>query len=157
MPLEIRAAQLSDAPGVGPLLLQLGYEGDPEIVRRRLDRVMGRQDNVVYVAVDRPYGLVGLIHAGVQVTLLERPFAEIGAMVVTAEQRSNGIGRALLDKVHIWAIKRGLEEVVIRSQTHRQSAHTFFENLGYVKVKDQRVLLRNMADPRRTGDSTLMD
>jgi N-acetylglutamate synthase-like GNAT family acetyltransferase len=157
MPVEYREARLEDAEPISRLLLELGYDGDDVVVRRRLERILGLSDNVVFVAVERPHGVVGMIHAAVQVTMVNRPWAEIGGLVVTGAQRKAGIGRGLVERVQGWAMRRGIDDVVVRMQRHRKAAHLFLGQMGYSVTKEQRVYERDLASPLKVGHPTKSD
>lgn len=157
MPVEYREARLEDADPLARLLLELGYDGDAVVVRRRLERILGLSDHVTFVAIERPHGLVGMIHAGVEVTLIRRPWAEILGLVVTGAQRKASIGRGLVERVQGWALRRGIDDVVIRMQRHRKAAHLFFGQMGYSVTKEQRVYERDLASPLKVGHPTKSD
>lgn len=157
MPVEYREARLEDADTLSRLLLELGYDGDALTVRRRLERILGLTDHVVFVAIERPHGVVGMIHADVQITLVRRPWAEVCSLVVTGAQRQSGVGRGLLERVQGWALKRGVDDVLVRMQKHRKAAHTFLGQLGYTVTKEQRVYERDLASPLRLGHDTKSD
>lgn len=157
MALDIREASLTDTAGICKLLLEFGYDCEEALVRRRLDRILGLTDHVVYAAIEKPHGLVGFAHAGVVVTLLDRPFAELGALVVGKEHRRGGIGAELLDHLHDWALRRGIDDVVVRAQNHRKAAGHFFLAMGYSLVKEQKVYRRDLAGPFEAGERTVID
>lgn len=162
MPSDIREAQLTDVPELVKLVHELGHEGDEATLRRRLDRVLHASEHVVFVSESRPHGLVGMVHASVVATLLGWPHCEIEALVVTTSHRGLGLGRGLLERVHGWALRRGLDEVILRASRHRKAAHRLLGKLGYTMREEQRVFIRNLADrPDDEGSdgspSTAMD
>jgi GNAT superfamily N-acetyltransferase len=157
MPLELRPASLADSPELMRLLLLLGYDTDEPILRRRLQRVLGSSDHAVFVGVEGPHGIVGVLHVAAHITLVERPYAEIGALVVAAAHRRSGVGRVLMERAHAWAAERGLHDTVVRAQPHRTAAHAFYLSLGYVVSKDQRVFLREIGGPVPGELPTVMD
>ena len=158
MTVEVREAQLEDSPAVTRMLLELGYDAEEQLVRRRLERVLGTTDHAVFIATERPHGMVGVMHAFVSVTLLHRPHVEIGALVVASSHRQSGAGRSLLERVHNWALRRGIDDVAIRFKRHRKAGHAFFGKLGYTVVAEHRVYQRDLASPMRNKeDSTAMD
>ena len=158
MSADVREAQLEDTPIICRMLLELGYDGDEPLVRRRLERVLGSSDHVVFLASERPHGVVGMLHASVYVGLLGRPRVDVNALVVTGPNREAGVGRALLERVHNWALRRGIDDVCAQFKRHRKAGHQFFGKLGYTVVAEQRVYQRDLASPpRNRGDSTEMD
>lgn len=54
-------------------------------------------------------------------------------LVTTADRRSEGHGRRLLEFVHEWAADRGCAAVELESGLWREDAHRFYEEMGYEK------------------------
>lgn len=158
MPLEIREALLEDAATLGRLLLELGYDEDEAVLRRRLERVVSQMSHIVLVATEAPHGIVGMAHAAVAVNLLERPYLELGALVVATAHRRNGVARSLLERVHGWALRRGIDDVEIAVPRHRKGALQFLTRMGYTLLEERRVHRRNLGRrPHKTGERTAMD
>ncbi len=160
MTVEVREAQLEDSPSVTRMLLELGYDAEEALVRRRIERVLGSTDHVIFVVGERPHGLIGVMHAFVSITLTQRPHVEIGTLVVSGSHRQSGAGRALLERVHNWALRRGIDDVATRFKRHRKAGHAFYGKMGYTAVADHRVYRRDLASPMRnddTEDPTAMD
>jgi GNAT superfamily N-acetyltransferase len=135
----IRIADPDDAIPVAQLVAQLGYEDITiEAARRRLVQILGRVDNMVYVAVSDRL-VVGFIHISVIETLEHEPRGEIRLLSVHEDHRSGGIGAALVAKVEEWARERHLLKVRVRSNVKRDRARTFYERHGYVVTKTQNV------------------
>lgn len=150
MPVEVREAQLEDTSILTRLCLELGYDGDEAVVRRRLDRTLSRSDHAVYVAVERPHGVIAMIHASVSISVLERPVVDIGAFIVTTAARRGGAGRMLIERIHAWALKRGVDDITARFQPHR-NAGGFFAKLGYTINRHHEVFRRDLASPIKQG------
>lgn len=158
MPVAYREAQLADAPSLVRLILELGFEAPDDVVRRRLDRVLSSTDHIVYVAMERPHGVAGFVHAATRVTLGERPYCAIEAICVSSAHRRNGLGRGLLERAQGWAIRRGLDDVVIEAGRHRKVAHAFFGRMGYTMVGEHRIYRRDLAGVAQYADpSTAQD
>ena len=157
MAVEYREAQLQDAPQVARLLDELGYKDNETSVRRRIERVLGLTDHMILAAVERPHGVQGIVHAEVVVTLMARPRANVHALAVTAGARQSGIGRELLERVHDWALRRGIDDIQISMQRTRKEAHAFLMKLGYSVNREHLVYELDLsvpadADPRATLD-----
>ncbi len=60
-----------------------------------------------------------------------RRYAEIHTLVVAASHRQRGIGRALVERAHVWAAAQGVDEVRIVVYEFNQEALSFYERLGY--------------------------
>ena len=158
MPVQVREAQLEDAPDVARMLLELGYDGEEALVRRRLERVLGTTDHVVFLAVERPHGVVGMVHASVSISLQDRPRANVHVLVVASANRCAGTGRALLERLHNWALRRGIDDVGTEFPRHRKAGHLFYGKLGYSVTGEHRLYQRDLASPMRNHeDSTAMD
>lgn len=158
MPTQVREAQLEDAAEICRMLLELGHDGEEAIVRRRLERVLGTTDHVVLVAVERPHGVVGMLHASVTLSLQSRPRVDVQLLVVASAHRSQGTGRALLERLHNWALRRGIDDVAARFRRHRKTGHLFYGKLGYSVSAEHRVYTRDLAGPLRNHeDPTAMD
>lgn len=54
-------------------------------------------------------------------------------LVTTADRRSEGHGKRLLEFVHEWAAEQGCEAVELESGLWREDAHRFYEGMGYEK------------------------
>ncbi len=159
MAAQVREAQLEDTPAVCRMLLELGHDAEEPLVRRRLERVLGTTDHVVFLAFDRPHGIIGMLHASVEIGLIHRPLVEIEAIVVANAHRCTGIGRLLLERVHNWALRRGIDDVAAQFQRHRKAAHLFYGKLGYSVASELRSYQRDLASPlrERERDPTAMD
>jgi len=158
MPVQIREAQLEDGPSVCRMLLELGHDGDEALVRRRLERLLGTTDHVVFLAVERPHGVIGMLHASVMIGLQHPPRVEVHALVVASAHRCAGNGRALLERLHNWALRRGIDDVATRFQRHRKAGHLFYGKMGYSVASELRVYTRDLAGPLRDHeDATAMD
>jgi GNAT superfamily N-acetyltransferase len=131
-----RTATLGDAPRLAQLSDALGYAVEPLIMAERLERLLKRAEDRVFVAeVDA--GVVGWIHCAEQELLEAGRRCEILGLIVDQAYRGQGIGRALVSAAESWALSRGLGLVSVRSNVVRAESHPFYERLGYVRAKTQ--------------------
>ena len=79
--------------------------------------------------------MAGWIHVAIVHHLQAESRAEIGGLVVGAHVRSKGIGRELVARAEEWALRQGVNSVVVRSQIARQDAHRFYLREGYRQTK----------------------
>ena len=135
--MTVRSANADDAERLAELSEVLGYPVEPEVIRRRLERLLVKRDHVVFVAEVPPALVAGWIHAAEQDILEVGRSGEILGLVVAADRRGEGIGRRLVERVERWAAERGLERVSVRSNVTRGESHPFYERTGYVRVKTQ--------------------
>ena len=133
----IRNGNVSDAARLAELSEVLGYPVTPEVMRRRLETILLKPDHVVAVAEVPPNPIAGWIHAAEHDILEVGSFCEFVGLVVSANQRGQGMGRRLLERVEHWALERGLGEVSVRSNVTRTESHPFYEPLGFVRMKTQ--------------------
>ena len=135
---KIRPARASDAAAVASLAEELGYPTAAPEIAERLTALAGSPNDAVFVAV---LGLtpVAWIHVTL-VTLLESArHAEIRGLVVTAALRTCGIGAQLVAHAEGWAREQGVARIRVRSNALRERTHAFYERLGYVVAKTQKV------------------
>ncbi len=142
--MRIRLASTSDITAIVELSDQLGYPTNAEQVARRMAEILNRSDHAVWIAELGSGAVVGWVHV-IRTTWLEiDPFAEIGGLVVDAAHRSQGIGKALLDKAEAWALENGLSSLRVRSNVIRSRAHQFYEVAGYTIIKSQYVFEKEL-------------
>ena len=136
--ISIRNASASDAAAIAELTAQLGYATDSEATRRRLERIDGREDHLVVVAVLEGK-TVGWLHAHASDALESGFRAEIVGMVVSEGCRRRGVGRCLVRRAEQWAMEAGAGVLVVRSNLKRLESHGFYPALGFSASKTQAV------------------
>ncbi|HEU5055513.1 MAG TPA: GNAT family N-acetyltransferase [Kofleriaceae bacterium] len=138
---DLRPLQPADAAQVAALADELDYPGvTPALVTARLATIAGSGDHAAWVH-DRGGRLLGLIHAQHMHRIISPSYAEILHLVVSAQARRTGVGRALVDRVVEWARERGVDRVRVRSNVVRDAAHPFYLSLGFERHKTQHVYL----------------
>ena len=148
----IRNGNVNDAARLAELSEVLGYPVTPEVMRRRPETILLKRDHVVAVAEVPPNLIAGWIHAAEQDILEVGSFCEIVGLVVAANQRGQGIGRRLLERVEHWALKRGLTQISVRSNVARLESHPFYERSGYVRVKTQHAYRKQIRQAAQASD-----
>jgi GNAT superfamily N-acetyltransferase len=139
----IRRATSADAAGVADLSGILGYPVDRENMQRRLERIGGCEEHVVLVA-ETSGQIIGWIHGAVHEFLVAGRVGENCGLVVAEGQRTNGVGRRLVEAVEQWARGRGLDQVSVRSNVARPESHPFYEKVGYTRLKTQHVYRKSL-------------
>jgi GNAT superfamily N-acetyltransferase len=136
---HVRRAVPVDAPAIAPLLGQLGYPATAENVAARFARSAGSENDVAWVAVEPDEAdaeaLVGFAAGHLFWPYeLDRPVAELTALVVAESYRGNGAGRALVATFEEWATAAGAVRATVASSFRRTDAHAFYERLGYEQL-----------------------
>ncbi len=130
----VRIARPEDADRLASLCDQLGYPTLPSDVVERLGNVQ-TDESVVYVAETSTGEVIGWVHAYVSRLMVCDRFVEIGGLVVDVNHRRNGAGQLLMQAAERWACENGCDEIRLRSNIVRESAHRFYTALGYQVIK----------------------
>jgi len=136
--IHTRLATLDDASAIARLSAQLGYPADSDEVGRFLTHLLPDPVHVVFVA-EFNGALCGWVHVFLSRRLFMLPFAELGGIVVDEAFRRLGIGAALLTSAEAWAAGVGCILFRIRSNALRTKSHAFYERMGYIASKSQRI------------------
>lgn len=155
--LETRRASLSDASVMSRLTLELGHDCTEVLMRKRLARLREDPEHAVFVAALDGTQVVGWIHAEVRKPLWSEPFVELVGLVVSVHQQRLGIGRALVERAGAWAETRGLTDLRVSAQLHREAAHDFFESLGFEPADEHQVWTHAVEETHLDGHPTLVD
>jgi GNAT superfamily N-acetyltransferase len=132
---EIRPATLADADEIADLSAELGYPASQEEILNRLEHLNSRSDHAVFVIEAPDEQIVGWIHAYLRWLLISGLSAEIGGIVIRKSYRRRGLGKILLQHIEKWAGGHGCETVALYSGMHRNTAHLFYPNIGYARIK----------------------
>jgi ribosomal protein S18 acetylase RimI-like enzyme len=92
----------------------------------------GRDDNVVYVAVDGDQ-IVGVVHAAERTHFTGQVDAYVGELVTAAGQERRGIARALMRAAEAWGARRGLDYLTLETGSANHAARAFYAALGYLE------------------------
>ena len=144
----IRLAVPGDAPAVGSIATELGYPNNHAETAGRLRSVLASLGHMVLVAETAQQTIIGWVHVFGAVRVESDAFAELGGLVVAKSWRGRGAGAQLVAAAELWAMDSGYQKLRIRSREERTEAHGFFQRLGFVGCKTQRVFERPLAgDP----------
>lgn len=133
-----------DASDVAALSEQLGYPTTAEQVRARLEAISQSPDNVSFVA-ERDGVVLGWVNVfGVHLLASPASFAEVGGLVVDANERRQGIGRQLMAHAEAWAATHEYGHLRLRSGLHRTDAHRFYESIGYTLSKTSHLFRKEL-------------
>ena len=142
--IEIRLATLDDVPQLTGLAAQLGYPTAEADMAWRLAELLQEANHAVWVATQPQGDVVAWLHLYVHRSLLANPMAMVGGLVVDSTQRRQGIGRMLMLHAEAWGRAHGCEAVYLKSNITREGARQFYESLGYITVKTQYALRKEL-------------
>lgn len=133
MTCEIRPYTAADAPGMVPLMADLGYPADAGEIAARLGRMPEETYLTLVALVDgTPAGFIGV--AVMPVYEHPHPIGWILALAVRADFQRRGIGRGLIAAAEECLARRGVPDLRVHSGLQRSEAHRFYEALGYSKT-----------------------
>jgi GNAT superfamily N-acetyltransferase len=139
---QIRGARQADAAELARLSGLLGYPSDASAMRGRLSELLGAADHRIVVAAPlwaAARSLGGWMHVARHQTLESGAFAEILGLIVDAEARRAGVGRAMVAEAERWARVQRVPRLTVRSNVTRSEAHRFYPALGFSHSKSQQV------------------
>lgn len=142
MNIEIRSANRADEEAIANLAGQLGYPSSVHETRERLVEILEDGDQAVFVAESADKEVVGWVHVFKTQRLIVEPFVEIGGLIVGEGLRGLGVGKALLAAAEAWVQGSEFTSIRVRSNVIREGAHSFYERLGYSRVKQQNVFYK---------------
>jgi GNAT superfamily N-acetyltransferase len=146
--MRCREAVASDVPALAELAGELGYPSSAEQVGERFRRLLDHPElHGVFVAEGADGVAAAWVHVFVSLRLESEPFAEIGGLVVGAASRGGGVGVAMVRCAEAWARGRGLARLRVRSNVIRERAHRFYERVGFARLKEQVVLVKELRAP----------
>lgn len=135
MAITIRAAQASDSQEIALVSEHLGYTSlSPEESHANLIALLDSPVDKVFVA-QIGGRIVGWIHVFFARRLASNSFYEIGGLVVLPDTRGQGVGRMLVQH----ALAHQLGQYRVRCNESRKEAHTFYESIGFKRIKVQHV------------------
>ena len=137
------SACIDDAPSISQLSDELGYPSETEEVSKRLQLILEDAGQCAFIAKENE-NLVGWIHGFRTMRLESDEFVEIGGLIVSEQQRKNGVGKSLVSTVTAWAKDLGIKSIRVRCQVRRKEAHLFYERLGFENIKTQEIFTKSL-------------
>ncbi|NLZ82963.1 MAG: GNAT family N-acetyltransferase [Clostridiales bacterium] len=118
-----------------------GYEYDIEKTKSRLNEIINRATDKIYVAcIDNK--VVGYIHGSDYECTYSDSLKNIMAIAVDEDYRGKGIGKSLLNAIENWAKESDCCGVRLVSGFNRVEAHKFYLHCGYTDRKDQKNFIK---------------
>ena len=141
---QIRSMTANDLPSVIKLAEQLGYPVSIGSLTEHFIRVSSESDHALFV-IENQTRVLGYAHVFKYYSLTRGPNAQLAAIVVDEACRGQGLGKSLMAKVELWSLSKGLGSVWLSTQTKRETAHRFYQGLGYGKQKSSFVFGKNLS------------
>jgi GNAT superfamily N-acetyltransferase len=142
--LEIRRAIAVDADEIARLTTELGYAATAKETASRLGALLARPGHFIAVAPANNARLLGWVCAERRLLMELGERMEISGLMVSADGRRGGVGRALVSAAEAWAAGLGLATVAVRSNIVRAESHPFYLAMGYAREKTQHVYAKAM-------------
>ena len=129
--MNVRPASVEDARAVRALLIELGRPDDDAPTNAgRFAAYLARDDTAAFVAVDGER-IIGFIDLEFRPRLnFETPQAWVPDLIVAADARGRGAGRALLLRAVEESRARGAWGITLESAEWRERAHAFYRREG---------------------------
>jgi GNAT superfamily N-acetyltransferase len=135
MEILIRGLEENDYGAIWDLIRnELGYDNlNMKDAFKRLDALRNHKNHLTFVAVyhDKVIGFIGLCK-GIAFNI-DGEYLQIIALAVNKGHQNKGIGTQLLAKAEQYAKSESIVSLSLNSGLHREKAHEFYENKGYVK------------------------
>jgi RimJ/RimL family protein N-acetyltransferase len=140
--MTVRSAQPGDAAALVALAESVGSEPEGWLIsesrwrsvadeRRYLKAVRRHPDAAVFVA-ETDAGIVGRLSISRDPHPASRHVADLGLMVA-AQARRQGVGRALLEQAVDWARGAGVRKLELHVFPHNEPAIRLYEQFGFVR------------------------
>ncbi|MFN7183609.1 MAG: GNAT family N-acetyltransferase [Thermomonas haemolytica] len=129
--LDLRNAVPADADDVAQLLVELGYPCDIADAAERISAILAN-DRQALVLARRNGAVCGLVALDFMYYLpLGTTTCRVTALVVSASEQGQGVGRALLKEAERRARAGGAARIELTSGAQRSEAHAFYRACGY--------------------------
>jgi GNAT superfamily N-acetyltransferase len=130
MTFAIREMGLTDIATCRLLLSQLGYDLNPQELKRRYEAIREKQDHAIFVG-EQDGQVVALLHVYERPAFDKPPEIIVQALVVDENSRGTGVGKAMMNRAECWAADRKFSSVALTSSVSRSDAHSFYNEIGY--------------------------
>ncbi|TCT21600.1 GNAT family N-acetyltransferase [Thermomonas haemolytica] len=129
--IDLRNAVPADADDVAQLLVELGYPCDIADAAERISAILAN-DRQALVLARRNGAVCGLVALDFMYYLpLGTTTCRVTALVVSASEQGQGVGRALLKEAERRARAGGAARIELTSGAQRSEAHAFYRACGY--------------------------
>lgn len=106
-----------------------------EMWHKYITEHLASDDAAVFVAENAERQLLGFSVIDIEEDGAE-PFGMLCDLLVLSENRSQGIGTALMQRDFAWFREKGIKDIYLESGRENHSAHAFFEHHGFEHVSN---------------------
>jgi len=142
--ITVRIARIEDAQAIAELAAELGYPATPAVMLARLQKILGRDDQLAVVAEESDGKLCGWLQAHAHDVIVSGFRAQLSGLVVAGNHRRKGVGRLLVNRAEQWATQIGAGAILVQSNVQRTESHAFYPALGYKLAKTQAVYRKSL-------------
>ncbi len=108
---------------------------DPADIKDYLLSRVQSDDDVVFVTEEQGE-IIGAVIASIRQSpeyslLIPRHFVGVENLVVKEAYRQQGVGLALMERIHLWASERGIKQFELTVWDFNEAALEFYKKLGY--------------------------
>ena len=135
---QLKTISETEAQEIYLLSNQLGYANNFDLLLDRVKRIITLQDHAVFVAKIEDQ-IVGWLHCLVCLRVESPLFVEVTGLVVDENVRGKQIGKHLIQASKDWSRNQDIFQLRIRCNVIRTESHKFYEALGFVSNKEQKV------------------
>ncbi len=134
---QIRQCKITDSKAIHDLnTKEMGYDYPEDKTKEKIANLLASDKDIIYVAcVDET--VIGYIHANDYDVIYSPHMKNIMGIAVSSGFKRNGVGKALLHSVELWAQATGAAGVRLASGSTRHGAHDFYKHCGYSGDKQQ--------------------
>ncbi len=135
---QIREAKKTDSKAISKLSLGLGYDiVSQEMAENRIGEILKSTNDNLWV-FEEDQQIKGWIHLFLANRVASSSFAEIGGLIVSSNNRIEGIGKRLVEYAIQWAKANNLK-IRVRCNEKRADSHIFYKSVGFSTKKLQHV------------------
>lgn len=139
--MNIESGTLDDVPALSGLLdvlfsIEQDFQPNTASQIKGMTLLLQHPDRAV-IKVAREHGkLIGMVSAQLVISTAQgAPSAWVEDMVVLDEYRSQGVGRALLESVLVWAKDKGATRAQLLVDLDNQLALGYYQHLGWATTR----------------------
>ena len=141
MPTHCRTYEPGDLEPLKQLLLELGYPVEFDDLRKNIDTINRNGGEIIVAEKDKK--VVGSVCVVLDARLAEGLYAEIVSLVVSEQERGQGVGKMLVQQAEAWA-GRHVQKIRVRANEIRHQAHAFYKGRGFQELKTQKIFAKRL-------------